>query len=93
MPIGNNTFTIGVTKTANGRYKATVKLVVPVVVNETINGVTKPAVARTSYAEATITFDPTSSEQERKDVIGMLQSSFDSSKWTNDVLVKLQAVY
>lgn len=93
VPIGNNTFTIGVTKTPAGRYKVTVRLAVPVVVTETINGVARPAVVRTSYADLTFTFDATSSEQERKDVVGMLASSLDVSKWTNDVLTKLQAVY
>lgn len=93
VPIGNNTFTIGVTKTPAGRYKATVRLAVPVIVTETINGVARPAVVRTSYADLAFTFDATSSEQERKDVVGMLASSLDVSKWTNDVLTKLQAVY
>lgn len=93
VPIGNNTFTIGVIKTPAGRYKATVRLAVPVVVTETINGVARPAVVRTSYADLAFTFDATSSEQERKDVVGMLASSLDVSKWTNDVLTKLQAVY
>lgn len=93
VPIGNNTFTVGVTKTPAGRYKSTVRLAVPVVVTETINGVARPAVVRTAYADLTFTFDATSSEQERKDMVGMLASSLDSSKWTNDVLTKLQAVY
>jgi hypothetical protein len=93
VPIGETRFTVGVTKTASGRYKTTARLQVPIVVNETINGVTRPTVARTGYADVTFTFDETSTEQERKDLIGMFQSSLDSSKWTNDVLVKLQSVY
>jgi hypothetical protein len=94
VPIGNNKFTIGLSKTANNRYRAVANLTVPVVVNETINGVTRPTVARTGYAQVTFTFDESSTEQERKDLVGMLASSLDASKaLTNDTIVKLQGVY
>lgn len=94
VPIGNNKFTIGLSKSASNRYKATANLTVPIVVNETINGVTRPAIARTGYAQVTFTFDESSSEQERKDLVGMLASSLDASKaLVNDTIVKLQGVY
>jgi hypothetical protein len=93
VPIGELKFTVGVTKTASGRYKATARLQMPTVVDEIINGVSRPSVARTAYADLTFTFDETSTEQERKNLVGMLQSSLDTSKWTNDVLTKLQSVY
>lgn len=94
VKIGDKTYSISVRKTPNGKYKGTVKFVVPVVVNETINGVTVPAVARTSYVEATFTFDAMSTTQERKNVVGMFQSSFDATKvLVNDTLVNLEGVY
>lgn len=95
VPIGNSRVTLSLRQTpATGRYKATMQLSVPVVVNETINGVVVPKVARTAYADVTFTFDQTSSEAERNDVVGMLQSSFDAAKaLVNDTVVKLQGIY
>lgn len=76
------------------RYKAQLQLVMPVVQNETVNGITTPKVVRTAYADVTFTFDQTSSDQERKDIVGMLQSSLEPGKvLVNDIVVNLQGVY
>lgn len=94
IPIGDNRFTISSVRTAQGKNKARVQLTVPVVQTQTINGVSTPVVVRTAYVDATFTFDATSTEQERKDVVGMFQSAFDASKvLVNDAIVKLQGVY
>lgn len=93
VPIGEPKYTIQ-NKRVNGRFKVTLKLSVPIVQTQTINGVSTPVVVRTSYVDCQFTFDPTSSEQERKDVVGMFYSSLDSSKTlVNDTLVKLQGIY
>jgi len=94
VKIGDKSFSISNRKTANGRSKVTMKLAVPVVVNETINGVTIPSVSHVAYVDAVFSFDPKSSTQERKDVVGMFQSSLDPSKvLVNDTLIGLQGVY
>ncbi|DAD51313.1 coat protein [ssRNA phage Gephyllon.4_22] len=94
VKIGDKSFSISKRQTPNGKHRVQVKLVVPVVVNETINGVTVPSVAYTSYVDASFTFDPKSSTQDRKDVVGMFQSAFDSSKvLVNDTVVGLQGIY
>lgn len=94
VPLGANGVTVGLNKTAQGRYKATLKGTFPVVQNQTVNGITAPVVVRTAYAEVTFSFDSTSTEQERKDVVGMIQSAFDPSKLlVNDTVIKLQGVY
>lgn len=95
VPIGNSRLSISLRQTGvAGRYKAEMKLAVPVVVNETINGVSAPKVVRTGYADVSFTFDPTSTEEERNDVVGMLQSAFaESAVLINDTVVKLQGVY
>lgn len=94
VKIGDKSFSISNRKTANGRSKVTMKLAVPVVVNETINGVTIPTVSHVAYVDAVFSFDPKSSTQERKDVVGMFQSSLDPSKvLVNDTLIGLQGVY
>lgn len=94
VKIGDKSFSISNRKTANGRSKVTMKLAVPVVVNETINVVTIPTVSHVAYVDAVFSFDPKSSTQERKDVVGMFQSSLDPSKvLVNDTLIGLQGVY
>lgn len=93
-PIGDKRVQVAMNKTASGRYKGTLKMQIPVVQTETINGVSTPKVVRTAYVDLSVTFDPTSLLQERKDVIGMLQSALDSSKTlVNDSLVNLKSVY
>jgi hypothetical protein len=81
-------------KKAGSRYKGEVRLVLPVVVTETINGVSSPKVARTSYATLSVVFDEKSTKQERDDTIGLMASALGTSKvLINDALVNLEGVY
>lgn len=94
VPVGNSRLSVALRLTPSGSYKGTMKLAVPVVVNETINGVVVPKVARTSYANIELTFDATSAEAERNNLMGMLESAFKASTvLVNDTFVKLQGVY
>jgi len=94
VPFGSPRVTISKRVTANRRHKATLQFAFPKVISETINGQSVPKVARTINIDVTFTCDDQSTEQERKDAIGMLQSAFDPAKvLTNDVLVKLQGIY
>lgn len=94
VKIGDKTFSISARKAPSGKNRVQMKLAIPVVVNETINGVTVPTVAYTSYVDCTFTFDPKSSTQDRKDIVGMFQSSFDPAKLlVNDCVVGLQGIY
>lgn len=93
VPIGEPKYTLQ-NKRVNGRFKVTLKLSVPVVSNQVINGISTPVIVRTAYVDSMFTFDATSSEQERKDIVGMFASSLDSTKiLVNDTLVKLQGIY
>lgn len=93
-PLGSNRFTMALVTTASRRKKVTFRLTVPVVQTETINGVSRPTVVRSGYADLSFTFDESSTEQERKDTVGMLMSALDPSKTlVNDMVVKLQGVY
>lgn len=93
VPVGNPRYSLSLRQTAKA-YKATLKFAVPVVVTQTINGVSNPVVARTSFVNCEFEFDKTSTEQERKDVVGMFQSSLaPGAVLVNDTLVKLQGVY
>lgn len=93
VPIGEPKFTL-LMKRVNGRYKGTLKMSVPIVQTQVINGVSTPVVVRSAFVDATFTFDGGSSEQERMDVVGMFASALSASKiLVNDTLVKLQGVY
>jgi hypothetical protein len=92
-PVGEKRCTVSMKK-AGSRYKGEVRLVLPVVVTETINGVSSPKVARTSYATLSVVFDEKSTKQERDDTIGLMASALGTSKvLINDALVNLEGVY
>ena len=95
VPIGENAVTVSLRRTAPAnRYKAVVKGRFPIVQTQTVNGVSTPVVVRTANAELTFSFDATSTEQERKNVVGMMANALDPSKvLVNDLLTKLQGVY
>lgn len=93
-PLGDNRISYQLARTANGRYKAHVKYVFPVVQTQTVNGVSSPVVVRTAYAEVHFNFDQTSTEAERNDVVGMVEKSlYANQPLTTDTVVKLQGVY
>lgn len=79
VPIADKELTVSQTKTTTGRTKVLVKLKLPVVQDMTVNGVTRPTVVRTAYAELTLTFDNTSSVIERGDMRAYLQSLMGST--------------
>lgn len=94
VPMADKPFSVSLRKTAQGRYKAIIKLTLPVVQTQTLNGIDTPVIVRTAYVEASFSFDAASTEQERKDAVGMFQSSLDATKTlVNDTVVKLQGVY
>lgn len=92
-PIGEKRCTVSMKKT-NNRYKGEVRLTLPVVATETINGVSEPKVVRTAFAALSVSFDEKSTEQERNDAIGLMASALATGKvLVNDALVKLEGVY
>lgn len=94
IPIGNNRVTLSLTRSSTNKYKGSLRFSFPVVQMQTINGVTNPVVVRTSYANLDFTFDQTSTEAERNDVIGMVADALaEGQTLVNDTLVKLQGIY
>lgn len=93
VPVGNPRYTASL-RTSNGKFRPTVKLSIPVVQTQTINGVASPVVVRTAYAEVNFTFDGLSSEQERADCVGLLVNSLAASQTQlNDMIVKLSDIW
>lgn len=94
VPIGNSRVTLSLTRTAANKYKSVLKLTVPIVQTQTINGIALPTVVRTAYGELSFTFDQSSTELERNNVVGMMADALGTSKTlVNDTVVKLQGVY
>lgn len=93
VPIGNPRYTASL-RVSNGKFRPTVKLSIPVVQTQTINGVASPVLVRTAYAEVNFTFDGLSSEQERADCVGLLVNSLATSQTQlNDMIVKLSDIW
>lgn len=68
VPIGDKRVTVARARTSAGREKVTYKVIVPQVQSEVINGVSRPSIVRTAYADLTFTFDGTSTTEERNDM-------------------------
>lgn len=60
---------------SGARYYKRVLFTVPVVADETVNGISVPKVVRMGLVDATFRFDETSTLQERKDMVGMFANS------------------
>lgn len=84
---------VGSRRTA-GRLRSQVRLTIPVVVTETINGVATPRTVRTAYVNMDVSFALDSTEQERNDAIGMFASALQTSKTlVHDTVVKGQNIW
>jgi hypothetical protein len=95
VPVGNSKLSVSHrVAPASGKHKTELKLAIPVVVNETINGVTNPRVARTAYADVTFTFEATSTTAERNDLVGMLESALKPANLlVNGTVVNLEDIW
>lgn len=94
VPVGNSRLSVSARQSLSGFYKPVLKLVIPVVVTETINGVAMPKVIYTNSFEGTFTFSAFSTLEQRNNLVGMVRDALDPSKTLiNDTLVKLEAVY
>lgn len=94
VPFGNSRLSVSARQTPSGIYKPVLKLVVPVMVTETINGVAMPKVIFTNAFEGVFTFNAYSTLEQRNNLVGMVRDALDPSKTLiNDTIVKLEAVY
>lgn len=81
VPIADRRVTFAQTRVASsGRTKFSFKVVMPVVQDIVVNGISKPTVVRTAYADLTITSESTAGTVERADIrkhlISLLSSNF-----------------
>jgi hypothetical protein len=93
VPAGYPRFTASL-KRANGKYKPMLRLAVPVTQTQVINGVSAPVVVRTAYVDVSCNFDSLSTDQERKDAIGLMANALAASQTQiNDLVVGLSDIY
>lgn len=93
VPAGNPRFTAQLRRT-KGKYRPSLRLQVPIVQTSVINGVSAPVVVRSAYIDVSMTFDELSTEQERKDAIGMMVSALAPGvTQINDMCVVLADIY
>ena len=75
-------------------FRTKINLAIPRVVQETINGVMKPSVVRTAFAEVHLSFGNESTLQERKNLVGMVYSALAPNQtMINSVITNLENVY
>jgi hypothetical protein len=93
IPAGNPRFTASLRRT-NGKFRPTLRFQLPVVQTQTINGVASPVVVRTAFVELNCTFDELSTDQERKDAIGLMANTLAAAQTQiNDLLVGLSDIF
>lgn len=94
VPLGSNQVSVSMRQQPSGKYIGRIHCMFPIVQMEDINGISKPVLVRVARVKCEFEFDQSSTEQERKDAVGMFQSAFDPSKvLINDALIKLQGVW
>lgn len=92
--LGDKLFDIEPRTTPQGRYKVDIKLVDPVVVSQTVNGVVTEVIQRANRAQVTFDFASDSTEQERKNLVGMIESALGTGKvLVNDTVIKLESIW
>lgn len=94
VPEGASRLTASVRKTPSGTYKVALKLGVPVLVTEIINGVSINKVDHVDRAEILFTFSGKSTTAQRNNVAGMSESALKSAQvLLNDLIVGLNPAY
>lgn len=93
VPLGDKLLTLSLRQT-DTKYKGRILLSVPVVVTETINGVSVPKVTRPAHVDVTMTFDQTSSAQERKDALHFMANVLRSTNpLVASTFIDLEGIY
>jgi hypothetical protein len=87
VPFGERKLKINNVKNTGSKIKVRIVFEVPVLATEIVNGVNKPVVLRTSFAELLLTYDKLSSLQERKDTVAFIYNALATSQTMVDSTV------
>lgn len=94
VPEGSSRLTASVRKTPSGNYKVVLKLDVPVLVTEVINGVSVNKVDLVNRAEISFNLSGRSTTTQRANLAGMSESALKSTQaLINDMIVNLASAY
>lgn len=94
VPLADKRLTVNRSRTAaNGREKVVIKMTSPVVQSATVNGVTNPVAVRTAYADVTLTFEKTSTVEERRQIRRWLQDLLGEVALTGSLVDDLESLY
>lgn len=94
VPEGSSRLTASVRKTPSGNYKVVLKLDVPVLVTEVINGVSINKVDLVNRAEISFNLSGRSTTAQRANLAGMSESALKSTQaLINDMIVNLASAY
>lgn len=94
-PLADKRMSLSLSRTKdNGRYKVVYKLAIPTVQTQTVNGINSDVLVRTAYVNVEMTFDPTSTVQERKDIVGQVANGLSQGiTQVSDTYTNLLAIY
>lgn len=94
LKLGDSRLSVTRRKTASGRWKASVKLEVPVIGTETINGIDYPKIVDIDRASTEFDFGPTATTTRRNNLVGMHMSALGVDQpLITKVLVDLEGVW
>ncbi len=93
-PLGERRLSFSQNRSSSGRIRVIAKLAIPVVQDVVVNGVTKPTLVRTNYADITFNFDNTSSNIERRDIVAEVASMLGATQtMVRSYIVDLEGLY
>lgn len=94
VPEGASRLTASVRRTPSGNYKVTLKLDVPVLVTEVVNGVSINKIEDVDRAEIVFSSSGKSTAARRNNIAGMSESALKSAQvLLNDLIVNLNTAY
>jgi len=92
--VGDKVFTAQKRASGVGKRKVRLKLAVPYVVTQTINGVNVVTVDDIDYVDCTFTLSTKRTDQDRKNLVGMFQGLLDAADANVvDMIVKDESVW
>lgn len=92
VPVSDHKLTLSHSRTQTGREKIAIKLMIPVVQDMVVNGVSKPTAVRASFADITFTFDGTSNATERDNLLSHVKSLLGTT-FCESVVIQLEDIY
>jgi hypothetical protein len=93
VPIGESHLRVSLRETPSN-FRVRLKLEVPIVATETVNGVDTPKVVRSGMVDTTFTFAKTSTTAERELLAGLMANALAAAQSDLDaVITDLQSIY